>query len=149
MKENAPAKEKETKEAPTKDKPGTNPKRRGFDPDPIKREPGKEPLVVPVKNKTPLKEIEKNILDKITARFQKSKKVNEMLSLIDDKDLKNYTPSPEITDGEIKTMSLEQVKSAYNELKNEWDTPSKRIMVKKLRDRIEVLKPDYFQKSKK
>lgn len=72
-----------------------------------------------------------------------------MLSLIDDKDLKNYTPSPEITDGEIKTMSLEQVKSAYNELKNEWDTPSKRIMVKKLRDRIEVLKPDYFQKSKK
>lgn len=137
----SPAKEKEETETIEKEtEKEKEKKRRGFD----KPEPGVNP-----KPKANLKETEKELINKITARFQKSKKVNEMLSLIDDKDLKNYTPSPEITDGEIKTMSLEQVKSAYNELKNEWDTPSKRIMVKKLRDRIEVLKPDYFQKSKK
>ena len=140
---NAP--EKEEKKTKEEEKITTKPTPRRK----IGREDIPKQSPIPIKNKTPLKEIEKNILDKITARFKNSQKVNEMLSLIDDKDLKNYTPSPEITDGEIKTMSLEQVKSAYNELKNEWDTPSKRIMVKKLRDRIEVLKPDYFQKSKK
>lgn len=67
---NASEKKPGTKEAPPKEKPGTTPKRRGFDPTPIKREPGKEPLVVPVKNKTPLKETE---IDKITSRFLKLK----------------------------------------------------------------------------
>jgi len=62
---NAPAKEKETKEAPTKDKPGTTPKRRGFD----KPEPGVNP-----KPKASLKETEKELVSKITARFLKSKK---------------------------------------------------------------------------
>jgi hypothetical protein len=70
LKANAPEEEKKTKEKETEKEK----KRRGFDPTPIKREPGKEPLVVPVKNKTPLKEIEKNILDKITARFKNSQK---------------------------------------------------------------------------
>jgi hypothetical protein len=65
LKENAPAKEKETKEAPTKDKPGTTPKRRGFD----KPEPGVNP-----KPKASLKETEKELVSKITARFLKSKK---------------------------------------------------------------------------
>ena len=68
----SPAKEKETIEKETEKEK----KRRGFDPDPIKREPGKEPLVVPVKNKTPLKETEKELMNKITTRFKelKSKK---------------------------------------------------------------------------
>ena len=70
LKANAPEEEKKTKEKETEKEK----RRRGFDPTPIKREPGKEPLVVPVKNKTPLKEIEKNILDKITARFKNSQK---------------------------------------------------------------------------
>jgi len=65
LKENAPAKEKETKEAPTKDKPGTTPKRRGFD----KPEPGVNP-----KPKASLEETEKELVSKITARFLKSKK---------------------------------------------------------------------------
>lgn len=65
LKENAPAKEKETKETPTKDKPGTTPKRRGFD----KPEPGVNP-----KPKASLKETEKELINKITARFLKSKK---------------------------------------------------------------------------
>jgi len=71
LKENAPekeekkTKEKETKEAPTKDKPGTTPKRRGFD----KPEPGVNP-----KPKALVKETEKELVSKITARFLKSKK---------------------------------------------------------------------------
>ena len=68
---NAPEKEeKKTKEKETEKEK----RRRGFDPTPIKREPGKEPLVVPVKNKTPLKETEKNLVNKITARFKNSQK---------------------------------------------------------------------------
>ena len=62
---NAPEKEKDTKEAPPKEKPGTTPKRRGFD----KPEPGVNP-----KPKASLKKIEKNILDKITVRFKNSQK---------------------------------------------------------------------------
>lgn len=62
LKENAPEKEKE---APPKEKPGTTPKRRGFD----KPEPGVNP-----KPKASLKETEKNLVNKITARFLKSKK---------------------------------------------------------------------------
>ena len=50
--------------APEK-KPGTTPKRRGFD----KPEPGVNP-----KPKASLKETEKNLVNKITARFLKSKK---------------------------------------------------------------------------
>ena len=67
LKENAPAKEKETVEVPPTTKPGTNPKRRGFD----KPEPGVNP-----KPKASLEETEKDILSKITARarFLKSKK---------------------------------------------------------------------------
>ena len=74
LKENAPAKEKETVEAPPTTKPGTTPKRRGFDPTPIKREPGKEPLIVPKKAKTNSKETEKELVNKITQRFLKLKK---------------------------------------------------------------------------
>lgn len=71
LKANAPEKEeKKTKEKETEKEK----KRRGFDPTPTKREPGKEPLIVPVKNKTSLKETEKNLVNKITARFLKSKK---------------------------------------------------------------------------
>ena len=67
LKANAPEKEeKKTIEKETEKEK----KRRGFDPTPIKRDPGKEPLVVPVKNKTPLKETE---IDKITSRFLKLK----------------------------------------------------------------------------
>ena len=62
---NAPEKKPGTKEAPPKEKPGTTPKRRGFD----KPEPGVNP-----KPKASLKETEKNILDKITARFKNSQK---------------------------------------------------------------------------
>ena len=62
---NAPEKKPGTKEAPPKEKPGTTPKRRGFD----KPEPGVNP-----KPKASLKENEKNILDKITARFKNSQK---------------------------------------------------------------------------
>lgn len=61
----APAKEKETIEAPPTTKPGTTPKRRGFD----KPAPGVKP-----KPKASLKETEKEITDKITARFLKLKK---------------------------------------------------------------------------
>ena len=73
----SPAKEKEETETIEKEtEKEKEKKRRGFDPDPIKREPGKEPLVVPVKNKTPLKETEKELMNKITTRFKelKSKK---------------------------------------------------------------------------
>jgi hypothetical protein len=62
---NAPAKEKETIEAPPTTKPGTTPKRRGFD----KPEPGVNP-----KPKASLEETEKELVSKITARFLKSKK---------------------------------------------------------------------------
>jgi hypothetical protein len=65
LKENAPAKEKETVEAPPTTKPGTTPKRRGFD----KPEPGVNP-----KPKASLEETEKELVSKITARFLKSKK---------------------------------------------------------------------------
>jgi hypothetical protein len=65
LKENAPAKEKETIEAPPTTKPGTTPKRRGFD----KPEPGVNP-----KPKASLEETEKELVSKITARFLKSKK---------------------------------------------------------------------------
>ena len=65
LKENAPAKEKETIEAPPTTKPGTTPKRRGFD----KPEPGVNP-----KPKASLEETEKELISKITARFLKSKK---------------------------------------------------------------------------
>ena len=69
LKENAPAEEKEKTTAPptTKPgtKPGTTPKRRGFD----KPEPGVNP-----KPKASLKETEKELVSKITARFLKSKK---------------------------------------------------------------------------
>lgn len=54
-----------TKEAPPKEKPGTTPKRRGFD----KPEPGVNP-----KPKASLEETEKELVSKITARFLKSKK---------------------------------------------------------------------------
>jgi len=63
--ENAPAKEKETKEAPPTTKPGTTPKRRGFD----KPAPGVNP-----KPKASLKETEKELVNKITQRFLKLKK---------------------------------------------------------------------------
>ena len=62
--ENAPAKEKETIEAPPTTKPGTTPKRRGFD----KPAPGVNP-----KPKA-LKETEKELVNKITQRFLKLKK---------------------------------------------------------------------------
>ena len=62
---NAPEKKPGTKEAPPKEKPGTTPKRRGFD----KPEPGVNP-----KPKASLEETEKNLVNKITARFLKSKK---------------------------------------------------------------------------
>jgi len=65
LKANAPEKKPGTKEAPPKEKPGTTPKRRGFD----KPEPGVNP-----KPKASLKETEKNLVDKITTRFLKSKK---------------------------------------------------------------------------
>lgn len=69
LKENAPEKKPGTKEAPPEappeEKPGTTPKRRGFD----KPEPGVNP-----KPKASLKETEKNLVNKITARFLKSKK---------------------------------------------------------------------------
>ena len=64
LKENAPEEEKKTKEK-EKEKPGTTPRRRGFD----KPEPGVNP-----KPKASLKETEKNLVNKITARFLKSKK---------------------------------------------------------------------------
>jgi|TARA_R110000868_G_scaffold138453_2_gene352590 hypothetical protein len=62
---NAPEKKPGTKEAPPKEKPGTTPKRRGFD----KPEPGVNP-----KPKASLEETEKELISKITARFLKSKK---------------------------------------------------------------------------
>lgn len=65
--ENAPAKEKETKEAPPTTKPGTTPKRRGFD----KPAPGVQPKP---KAKTNLEETEKELVNKITQRFLKLKK---------------------------------------------------------------------------
>lgn len=61
---NAPAKEKETIEAPPTTKPGTTPKRRGFD----KPAPGVQP-----KPKA-LKETEKELANKIAQRFLKLKK---------------------------------------------------------------------------
>ena len=63
----SPAKEKETIEAPPTTKPGTTPKRRGFD----KPEPGVNP-----KPKASLEETEKELMNKITTRFKelKSKK---------------------------------------------------------------------------
>jgi hypothetical protein len=63
--ENAPAKEKETTTAPPTTKPGTTPKRRGFD----KPEPGVQP-----KPKASLKEEDKELVNKITQRFLKIKK---------------------------------------------------------------------------
>jgi hypothetical protein len=60
---NAPAKEKETTEAPPKEKPGVTPKRRGFD----KPAPGVKPAP---KNEGK----EKSIADQIAARFLKLKK---------------------------------------------------------------------------
>jgi heme-binding NEAT domain protein len=63
--ENAPAKEKETTTTPPTTKPGTTPKRRGFD----KPEPGVQP-----KPKASLKEEEKELVNKITQRFLKIKK---------------------------------------------------------------------------
>ena len=63
--QSAPAKEKEKTTAPPKTKPGTTPKRRGFD----KPEPGVNP-----KPKAGLKETEKELVNKITARFLKNKK---------------------------------------------------------------------------
>jgi hypothetical protein len=61
--ENAPAKEKETIEAPPTTKPGTTPKRRGFD----KPAPGVKP--------TPKNEgKEKDLANKIAQRFLKMKK---------------------------------------------------------------------------
>ena len=62
---NAPEQKPGTKEAPPKEKPGTTPKRRGFD----KPEPGVNP-----KPKASLEETEKELISKITARFLKSKK---------------------------------------------------------------------------
>jgi hypothetical protein len=60
---NAPAKEKETIEAPPTTKPGTTPKRRGFD----KPAPGVKP--------TPKNEgKEKDLANKIAQRFLKMKK---------------------------------------------------------------------------
>ena len=60
---NAPAKEKETTEAPPTTKPGTKPKRRGFD----KPSPGVKP--------TPKNEAkEKELVNKIAQRFLKHKK---------------------------------------------------------------------------
>jgi hypothetical protein len=61
--ENAPAKEKEKITAPPKEKPGTTPKRRGFEP-----KPGVQP-----KPKA-LKEEEKELAKKIADRFLKLKK---------------------------------------------------------------------------
>ena len=63
--ENTPAKEKETIEAPPTTKPGTTPKRRGFD----KPAPGVQP-----KPKASLKEEEKELANKIAQRFLKLKK---------------------------------------------------------------------------
>lgn len=62
---NAPAKEKETITAPPTTKPGTTPKRRGFD----KPAPGVQP-----KPKASLEETEKELVNKITQRFLKLKK---------------------------------------------------------------------------
>jgi hypothetical protein len=67
LSENAPAKEKETIEAPPTTKPGTTPKRRGFD----KPGPGVQPKP---KAKKDLNETEKELVNKITQRFLKSKK---------------------------------------------------------------------------
>ena len=64
LKENAPAKEKEKTTAPPTTKPGTTPKRRGFD----KPEPGVQP-----KPKA-LKEEEKELAKKIAQRFLNLKK---------------------------------------------------------------------------
>ena len=64
--ENAPAKEKETIEAPPTTKPGTTPKRRGFD----KPAPGVKPTP---KNEN-LSEAEKELANKIAQRFLKLKK---------------------------------------------------------------------------
>ena len=64
--ENAPAKEKETIEAPPKTKPGTTPKRKGFD----KPAPGVKPTP---KNEN-LSEAEKELANKIAQRFLKLKK---------------------------------------------------------------------------
>jgi|688.fasta_scaffold2168833_2 hypothetical protein len=64
--ENAPAKEKETIEAPPTTKPGTKPKRRGFD----KPAPGVKPTP---KNEN-LSEAEKELANKIAQRFLKLKK---------------------------------------------------------------------------
>ena len=61
--ENAPAKEKETIEAPPTTKPGTRPKRRGFD----KPAPGVNP------RPKALKETEKELAKKIADRFLKLK----------------------------------------------------------------------------
>lgn len=63
---NAPAKEKETIEAPPTTKPGTTPKRRGFD----KPAPGVKPAP---KNEN-LSEAEKELANKIAQRFLKLKK---------------------------------------------------------------------------
>jgi hypothetical protein len=65
--ENAPAKEKETIEAPPKTPLKPTPKRRGFD----KPGPGVQPKP---KAKTDLKETEKELVNKITQRFLKLKK---------------------------------------------------------------------------
>ena len=62
---NAPEKEEKKTKEKEKEKQGTTPRRRGFD----KPEPGVNP-----KPKASLEETEKNLVDKITARFLKSKK---------------------------------------------------------------------------
>ena len=64
---NAPAKEKEKTTAPPTTKPGTTPKRRGFD----KPAPGVEPAP---KASASLKEEEKELANKIAQRFLKLKK---------------------------------------------------------------------------
>jgi hypothetical protein len=65
---NAPEKEKKKTKEEEKITTKPTPRRK------IGREDIPKQSPIPIKNKTPLKEIEKNILDKITARFKNSQK---------------------------------------------------------------------------
>ena len=127
LNENQPAKSP----TPSRQEPATLPKPKIDKPDEKRRKIGNPDVKPAPKN---LKEEE--MIDKITARFMKSKKTNEMLTLGDKE--KSSSKGPAFTDEQINKMTLKQAEVALRS--GIWDVPQNKEIRAKILTRIKQLK---------